>query len=386
MSRAAGQGVAWFAAALLAPVLLFAYRDLWAVVFLFGVAGILAAGEKPRRLPLSAWSLCAIALYLYAVFLSFFASYPVTGKLSDPAVLIAYGLIVGSFRPLSARYLGLGLFAAFVVLALDAGTGNLIRELTPPDHDPEKDAIATSRGIGLGLILLPPAALWFWRSRRWTAGRVLLILAGLAAAAATVDIYGAALLFGLGVALLAGLRPSAARRLVGAAAAMALAAPFAAAAFVPPTERLLSVEGWPDSWLHRLIIWRNVLDAWLAGGALTGAGPGAARALGEQLGMVTLPSGEPVSLISVHPHNIPIEILFEFGLIGYALFVAAALFALASFIRRPMDKAAAAAASAFASVFILLSVTEGTIWNPHFLTAGALALYGLTADGRGRTQ
>jgi O-antigen ligase len=377
--RSAGQGIGWFAALALAPVLLFAYRDLWAVVLLFGLAGVLVRHRARRLVSLPPWSLPLLALYGWAVVAAAFAVYPVTDKLYDPGILIVFCLVIASFAPLPSRFLAIGLLVALPLLAFDALSGNLIRELMPPPHDPERDAIATSRGIGLALLLLPAAALSWYQSGGWLLGRVLIVTGGVATAFSTIDLYGLVLLSALGAALLAGWAPRWGARLMVGLGGAVLTLPFVLAVALPPVARILTFEALPDSWIHRLIIWRTVLDAWLSDRILIGAGAGASEALGERLGMISLKSGEPVSLVSVHPHNIPVEILYETGLAGYGLLLAAFVLAGRRLMRAEWPPRLMAAAAALATGSLVVMAGEGSIWNAQLPATIVLGVYMLRA-------
>jgi O-antigen ligase len=140
----------------------------------------------------------------------------------------------------------------------------------------------------------------------------------------------------------------------------------------------------PDNWRHRLAIWRFT-SARIAERPILGYGFDAARAIGRehvtaflQTRVDTEPR-PPVELMPLHPHNAPLQIWLELGLVGVAC-VLAMLFGAVRVIWRQADRPlfAASASASLASFLTLASISFG-IWQnwwvaTAWLAAGAFAL------------
>lgn len=356
----------WLLAASVAliPFLVFSYRGTGVVMLAYWVAAMPLAlvGWRWLTRPRD-WLVALLGLVAYGCLSVLWSP---SGKAPEALVyiilvltggpLIAHGRI----RPELFMWC---MFGAIALLLTDAATGNALRGVVPPDNTPLKDASFTGRGLTLALLLLPAAALATYRTGAWRLGRGMILLAGFAAASTPVALNGVMVLGGLGVMLLVAAAPKIGLRIIALVGGVLLAAPFALAAFLPEAETLAQVTGIPDSFVHRLVIWRTVLDAWLSGNVLFGEGARASTALFASGETVTLASGTTLPMVSVHPHNAPTEILYELGLAGYGLLLAAYTLSTRAILeaRLPRDVAVAVAATAWGA-FVVLSL-DYSIWS-----------------------
>lgn len=381
---------AWYLASALslAPTLLFSFRNLWVVGLCFWIPSVVGALKSPGRLipPRASWPALALAAYFG---LSTLWS-PNPSALADTIELVALfllGALMVSQPTARSDVFALGVFLALAVLAIDAVSGNLLRELVPPDQPAGKDQVATARGFGLLLIMLPPALLWMWRSKlgRRHSIRGALLLTGIGTAAAGVLAYGAALLAGIIAMIVTALRPVSGLRLAAAAVGAALLQPFILALTLPPVPVLLTLTELPASALHRLVIWRTLLDRWWENAPVFGAGARASYTLTDRLGTVVLPGGAEVARVSAHAHNLPVEVLFEFGVVGYLLFAACVAAGLWAVSARRWRTDMAAAISALIVGYVVIAVVDLDLWHVHFWTAlflSLLAFRAVAADSR----
>ncbi|MEM9838565.1 MAG: hypothetical protein AAF830_05355 [Pseudomonadota bacterium] len=369
----------------LVPFLLFSYRGTGVVMLAYWVAAMPLAlvgwSWLTRAQP---WLIALLALVVYGCFSVIWSPSSKAPEAFVYIILVLTGgplVAHGRIRPELFMWC---MFLAVAALLADAVTGNAIRGLVPPDNTPLKDASFTGRGVTLALLLLPAAVLAAYRTGGWRLGRGAIVLAGIAAASTPVALNGVMLLGGLGVMVMTALTPKIGLRMIVLAGGVVMAAPFALAAFLPDVETLQQISSIPDSFVHRLIIWRTVLDAWLAGGLLFGEGARATAELFAQGGTVTLASGAVLPLVSVHPHNAPTEVLYDLGLTGYSLLLAAYVFAARALLGRPIrrDMAAVLAATLWGA-FVVLSL-DYSIWSefiPCTLVIAAWWLRVLSGQG-----
>ena len=365
-----------------APVLLFSFRSLWASLLCLALPALWSAvAARQFRWPGDRWVHVLLALTFWVVVSGLWSP---SGRAMEDSLtmvlLVGFSALLLQTRIFQTWMLVMGILLSLVLVTIDIGTGNAIRQWVPPDQPPGKDAVATARGLGLTLIMLPPALLYMHRSGpgggRW---RGVVLLAGFASSLSGIIAYGLTLISALLASVLAALRAPLALRAILSAGAAALAMPFALVALLPPVAQLLVLGPLPDSMLHRLIIWRSVLDLWMEGRWLTGAGARAAHTLTDRLGDITLESGVDLPLVSAHPHNVPIQVLYEFGLIGYALAVAVcglgARLLTETVWRRDM---AAAIAALLAGLIVLISI-EMDLWHLYFWCAVVISVLTLRA-------
>jgi O-antigen ligase len=378
---------------LLPVALILSHRNLALLLCVLGLASLAAL---PRYRP-PAWAVPFLLLAGYAALSVLWspAHEDADWAARIPAfllLLLAALTAARTAREGEARLYGSAVLAGCLLLGVEALSGGIIRDLVPPYQRPDKDDVATARGVGLAILLLPGAVLCLHRVR---GGRVSAIAAGLA----FLCLGAGALRFGVtanALALLAaiaaaGLALTAPRatglRLAGTLAAGFVLMPLLAHA-LPPGESLATIEAGPVSWRQRMVIWKTVADFSAASPwpLLFGAGQHAADALGQGAGTVILPGyAEPLPRLPSHPHNIFLQVFLEFGLLGTALAASGAVLATRRLARtRPAPDAAAAAAALGAAALVLMMVDAG-LWSLWRASALALGAYGL-ALGLGARQ
>lgn len=112
-----------------------------------------------------------------------------------------------------------------------------------------------------------------------------------------------------------------------------------------------------ESWLQRLGYWKKAVE-WIWARPLPGWGLDASRAFGPG--------------IQLHPHNAPLQIWMELGLIGA---VAAAIIwaSIFSGLSRPVRTPAAAAGAAAATAYLVFGAVSFGVWQEWWLALGALS-------------
>ena len=284
-------------------------------------------------------------------------------------ILALYGCAISAARAVpEVRLPGLikGLVASTLILALilllEAATSaagykillGLIGQPVRPDYAIKNVA----QGLYVLTLLAPMAIAAVTGRARWVLGL------GLGA-----GIIGPALVFGydapllaLACALLAAGLVSffpfmGPRLLAGLSAGGVLLAPvLAKGAFALGLDERLSPL-LSESWLQRLGYWSKSVE-WIWARPLPGWGLDASRAFGPG--------------IQLHPHNAPLQIWMELGLIGAvaAAIVWASIF---SGLSRPVRTPAAAAAAAAATAYLVFGAVSFGVWQPWWLALGALS-------------
>ncbi|MCA3753998.1 MAG: O-antigen ligase family protein [Phenylobacterium sp.] len=230
----------------------------------------------------------------------------------------------------------------------------LIGQTVRPDYAIKNVA----QGLYVLTLLAPPALAAVSGRTRWILGLVL-----------GAGIIGPALVFGYDAPLLAlacailaaglvlGLPSLAPRLLAGLSAGGVLLAPvLAKGAFaLGLDERIAPLLS--ESWLQRLGYWGKAVE-WIWARPLPGWGLDASRAFGPG--------------IQLHPHNAPLQIWMELGLIGAvaAAIVWASIF---SGLSRPVRTPAAAAATATAVAYLIFGAVSFGVWQEWWLALGALS-------------
>ncbi|WP_293535559.1 O-antigen ligase [Phenylobacterium sp.] len=251
----------------------------------------------------------------------------------------------------------LALFLLFEALTSAAGYKvllGLIGQAVRPDYAIKNVA----QGLYVLTLLAPPALAAVSGRTRWILGLVL-----------GAGIIGPALVFGYDAPLLAlacailaaglvlGLPSLGPRLLAGLSAGGFLLAPvLAKGAFaLGLDERIAPLLS--ESWLQRLGYWGKAVD-WIWARPLPGWGLDASRAFGPG--------------IQLHPHNAPLQIWMELGLIGA---VAAAIVWASTFsgLSRPVRTPAAAAATATAVAYLIFGAVSFGVWQEWWLALGALS-------------
>jgi O-antigen ligase len=230
----------------------------------------------------------------------------------------------------------------------------LIGQAVRPDYAIKNVA----QGLFVLTLLAPPALAAVSGRTRWILGLVL-----------GAGIIGPALVFGYDAPLLAlacailaaglvlGLPSLGPRLLAGLSAGGFLLAPvLAKGAFaLGLDERIAPLLS--ESWLQRLGYWGKAVE-WIWARPLPGWGLDASRAFGPG--------------IQLHPHNAPLQIWMELGLIGAvaAAIVWASIF---SGLSRPVRTPAAAAATATAVAYLIFGAVSFGVWQEWWLALGALS-------------
>lgn len=230
----------------------------------------------------------------------------------------------------------------------------LIGQAVRPDYAIKNVA----QGLYVLTLLAPPALAAVSGRTRWILGLVL-----------GAGIIGPALVFGYDAPLLAlacailaaglvlGLPSLGPRLLAGLSAGGFLLAPvLAKGAFALGLDERIA-PFLSESWLQRLGYWGKAVD-WIWARPLPGWGLDASRAFGPG--------------IQLHPHNAPLQIWMELGLIGAvaAAIVWASIF---SGLSRPVRTPAAAAATATAVAYLIFGAVSFGVWQEWWLALGALS-------------
>ena len=284
-------------------------------------------------------------------------------------MLALYGCAVSAARAVPEARLprllsGLATVAGVLALlllfeALTSAAGykvllGLIDQAVRPDYAIKNVA----QGLYVLTLLAPPALAAVSGRTRWILGLVL-----------GAGIIGPALVFGYDAPLLAlacailaaglvlGLPSLGPRLLAGLSAGGFLLAPvLAKGAFaLGLDERIAPLLS--ESWLQRLGYWGKAVE-WIWARPLPGWGLDASRAFGPG--------------IQLHPHNAPLQIWMELGLIGAvaAAIVWASIF---SGLSRPVRTPAAAAATATAVAYLIFGAVSFGVWQEWWLALGALS-------------
>ncbi|MCA3726001.1 MAG: O-antigen ligase family protein [Phenylobacterium sp.] len=284
-------------------------------------------------------------------------------------MLALYGCAVSAARAVPEARLprllsGLATVAGVLALlllfeALTSAAGykvllGLIGQAVRPDYAIKNVA----QGLYVLTLLAPPALAAVSGRPRWVLGLVL-----------GAGIIGPALVFGYDAPLLAlacailaaglvlGLPSLGPRLLAGLSAGGFLLAPLLAkgAFALGLDERIAPFLS--ESWLQRLGYWGKAVD-WIWARPLPGWGLDASRAFGPG--------------IQLHPHNAPLQIWMELGLIGAvaAAIVWASIF---SGLSRPVRTPAAAAATATAVAYLIFGAVSFGVWQEWWLALGALS-------------
>ena len=284
-------------------------------------------------------------------------------------MLALYGCAVGAGRAVpEVRLPGLlkGLAAAAGALALlllfEAATSaagykallGLVGQAVRPDYAIKNVA----QGLYVLTLLAPPALAAVSGRTRWVLGFVL-----------GAGILGPALAFGYDAPLLAlacallaaglvlGLPFLGPRLLAGLSAGGFLLAPaLAKGAFALGLDDRIA-PFLSESWLQRLGYWGKAVD-WIWARPLPGWGLDASRAFGPG--------------IQLHPHNAPLQVWMELGLIGAvaAAIVWASIF---SGLSRRVRTPPAAAAAATATAYLVFGAVSFGVWQEWWLGLGALS-------------
>lgn len=270
-------------------------------------------------------------------------------------------------RRLALVVLAWGLAAWGVVLLIEAATfGRIyqfIRDATGDPIRPDLGRKNIAQGVFALALLWPVAAAAGYRAGApaWLAAPM---AAGtlLAAWRFGADAPVIAVPLGLAVFVLVCVRPRGAPRVLGVVAALFfLLVPLAMLALRAAHLRWEA----PASWAQRMGYWSNALEG-IAWRPLQGWGLDASR---------VFPG------ITLHPHNAPLQLWLELGMVGAAL-AAIGWALMLRRLSREQPSLIAAAAAASAAVYLLFGAVSFGVWQEWWLALGALvAVITALADG-----
>jgi O-antigen ligase len=368
------------------------------ILSVLGLAGL--AAHKAWKHPLPIWLFFLTAFLAWAWLTQFWSPYEKTSGWSNAERIFVSGLIFPTViwlwaqmrdHPLGSILRKGVIFACLTGIALlfvDAVSNFFISFLVDPVAEGEsfarRHADATrnvSRGIVFYSAMVFPVAALIWPLRF---GRLitLALLGILSVSAWKLGVYVAVIApwLGLGFGCLARKFPGATTKvLLGLAAIAILAAPLFGGLITLVNEDALSKL--PASWEHRLYMWDFVFRR-ISESPLIGHGFDAARTYAD---MLTLSDGQNVTLLSLHTHNVGLQIWLETGLIGAALSGSAILSCLGLGQKFAMKSANRAfGLCGFLTVFILGSsfsfgVWQFWWWGTLFLGLAVLNLVRLSA-------
>lgn len=361
-------------AGLLLPVgMVLSHRNVPVVLVLIALAGLAALKDfRPRP-----WMTAVYALLVWAVMTTLWSPY------GDAASWTAYLLLLGLFGTAAmlaggareGRWMSISVLVCLALLFIESVSGGIIRDIVPPEGRPDKDDVATARGITVLLCLLPGFLLFFWKAlpetaplRGWAMPGFLL-LAGVCAASFGIAANLMAFFAALGAAGVVWLLPKWGLRLVIAGAILPLLVMPLVAMALPPIEQLALMEEGPVSWRQRLIAWKAVWTGMTEGvpAFLFGHGVEGARIVGERLGQMPIPGavGEH-NAIPTHPHNVYLQVWIDLGFIGAGLAFVSMLMAARAFLGARLPRLvlmAVAALVAMVAVFALFDASLWTLWR-----------------------
>ncbi|MBB4659998.1 O-antigen ligase family protein [Parvularcula dongshanensis] len=364
--------------AVLTPVaVILSHRNFTVLLGLLGLAGLFSLRPKVPW-----WAVPAALLAGWAALTTLWSPYD--DALSWPPYLGLLVLLTAGAAGVRGRGARAVLIAAAIgvaLLAFEGLTGGGIRDALPPPNRADKDDVATARGIGLGLFLLPGAILFLVREGRPRLAAVIAL--GLAYASTRFGIAANALamLAGAGAAWTATFRPRWTLRLLTYAGAGAFVALPLFAQLLPAPDVLVTLEDGPISWRQRLLIWKTVWTATTEGWLpfLFGHGIEGARILGEGLGTVDFANSNAVTfVVPTHPHDVPLQVWHDLGLVGAVLSIWAVL-AVDRRLFRIQDRRVAAAASFILAATIVFALVDASLWTLWRVTGPIFGAWLVTA-------
>ena len=289
------------------------------------------------------------------------------------AALLLHGIVRALDGPARRRiggWLAAGVVLGLALMAAEIALGfPIARLLHGPISTDGAAAIVLNRGAVALAILCWPTAAFLWR--RFGSATALALPAALLLVLSFLNSLsaGLGLISGAAVAVLAGLWPKSGRILVASATLAAMIGS-------PVAGKVLYDLNWQNArWLpasaqHRVEIWHFTAER-IAERPLAGWGFDMARAMERLPAEVEQTGRSPVGL---HPHNAPLQILFELGLVGAAI----ALVLVWMLIRRLEEIVSphrAFAQATYTSTLVVACVGFG-IWQNQWLTLMACAAIG----------
>ncbi len=347
------------------------------ILSVLGLAGL--AAHKAWKHPIPIWLFFLTAFLVWAWVTQFWSPYEKVSGWSNAERIFVSGLIFPTViwlwaqmrdHPLGSILRKGVIFACLTGIALlfvDAVSNFFISFLVDPVAEGEsfarRHADATrnvSRGIVFYSAMVFPLAALVWPLKF---GRLitLCLLGILSVSAWKLGVYVAVIAPWLGLAFgcLARKSPGlTVKTLLGLAAIAVMAAPLFGGLITLVDENTLSK--FPASWEHRLYMWDFVFRR-ISESPLIGHGFDSARTYTD---MITLSNGQTLTLLSLHTHNVGLQIWLETGLIGAALAGAAILSCLGlgqNFAMKNSDRAFGLCG--FLTVFILASSFSFGVWQ-----------------------
>jgi len=256
---------------------------------------------------------------------------------------------------------------AVVLLSFEAASGGALKQAAPfsdSSHNRVRDWIDLGRGSTiLSIILFGALALIYDFTRSRLFAGVIYIAALAAALRFGIFSNAAGLMFGGVILAIALKKPNETIKFTGLAIVCALAlAPLAV--FIPVDYAGAELSGRiPDSWLHRLMVWRSAAEYALACFPF-GCGADYARAIHAAGEKIVLPGSRvPLSVIPTHPHNLFLQIWLEMGLPGAVLFGAAILNGMRAIILARLSDIEKALIAGTAAVIFVSALVEISLWQ-----------------------
>lgn len=361
------------------------------------MAGHVALREN--RVPVLAWPLAAMAalFFLYATISSAWAIEPAESLWTGVrlAGLFASGLFLlaavqtvpDAGRRTAGNLLIVGMIAGMGFFAVELLSGGgityAIREAT--GAPPKAFSILFNRTASVFALFIWPALIVLALRRRFLAGAALLLASAWLASLTESGASLIGLAAGIAAAGLVGLAgPVVLRICAFLAAACTVAAPLLVMAAHRLPVLADAIAG-ASSFGHRLRIWQYSVDKTLEH-PLVGWGLDAAR----HLGTGGYETGKNADLMPLHPHNIPLQIWLELGLVGAVL---AAVFFAAAGVRasrlKPGRIALALVAGSMVSAICIIGLSYGawqwwwlsTLWLAAAMTAAVLPVAARSGAG-----
>lgn len=369
-----------------APFVVVLQNRTLAPLALLGFAGVilvaLREGWRPSRPPALIWP--GLALLGWAGLSAMWA--PDAGRALETVLRLAAPLALAMLAadalratPIWPRAAALGLALGIAAALFDDLSGNALRAAVRGLSEPPATLAFGLKNAASVIALLLPIAV-FARGLP----RLMRLALGVFGAVVALLLPGEsaklAVLAGLGFGVLAGFAPGAARRMLGAGAAlMILVLPWALDAALPR-----DASGLPNSAAHRLLIW-DFAAGRIAEKPLLGWGMDSSRAIpggAERADAttraafnLTAPFFAHAQLLPLHPHNLALQIWLELGAMGAAI-MALFLAMLGLACRTP------AACGAFAAGLVIAMLSYGA-WQYWWVSGLLLAGVTLAAGRRG---
>lgn len=360
-----GMGLRALVAVGIAYTLLLSHRNLPSVLVVLALSGLPAL----VRVRLPAWAWGAYGFIAWAALSALWSPY--SDRWDWPVNLALLGGVIAAVAPISApksfRWIIWGVLAASFLLFIEAVSGGIIRDLLPPDNRPDKDDVATARGIGCLVMMMPAATLMAYRWWGW--GAVLLLGAATIFMGSRFGIT-ANLLGGLAGAMAAGLayfwpRLTLRMVMVSGIAGFVLMPLFVAA--LPPVDTMMEWTAGPASWRMRLTAWKEIWNGLGDGDLLRlifGHGVEAGRVLGDTLGGRLLPGAVlPSRAIPTHPHNIFLQVWYDLGLIGVVLSASTLYLGFRRLLTVQLRRDVAMAVAALSAAVLVFAAVDASLWT-----------------------